>query len=53
MFRESLGVLRKIKWFLPIDQRKQYYDAIIKQVMLCGETMWANHRNNRPRMRAW
>ncbi|CAB4039723.1 Hypothetical predicted protein [Paramuricea clavata] len=37
-----LGVLRKIKRFLPLDQRKLYYNTMFKQVMMYGATVWAN-----------
>ena len=39
---QQLGVLRKIKRFLPLDQRKLYYNTMFKQVMMYGATVWAN-----------
>ncbi|CAB3982545.1 Hypothetical predicted protein, partial [Paramuricea clavata] len=39
---QRLGVLRKIKRFLPLDQRKLYYNTMFKQVMMYGATVWAN-----------
>lgn len=38
---QRLGVLRKIRRFLPIEQRKLYYNAMIKQIMLYGSVIWA------------
>ena len=35
-------VLRKIRRFIPIEQRILYYNAMIKQVMLYGSTIWSN-----------
>ena len=39
---QRLGVLRKIKRFLPLDQRKQYYNTMVKQVMMYGASIWAS-----------
>ena len=39
---QRLGVLRKIKRFLPLDQRKLYYNTMFRQVMMYGVTAWAN-----------
>ena len=35
-------VLRKIRRFISIEQRILYYNAMIKQVMLYGSTIWSN-----------
>lgn len=41
---QRIAVLRKIKRFLPLDQRILYYNAMIKQVglMLYGSTAWSS-----------
>ena len=39
---QRLGVLRKIKRFLPLDQHKLYYNTMSKQVMMYGATVWSN-----------
>ena len=39
---QRLGLQPKIKRFPPSGQRKQYYNAMIKQVILYGATIWAN-----------
>ena len=35
-------MLRKIRRFLRIEQRKLYYNTMIKQLMLYGSTVWSN-----------
>ena len=35
-------MLRKIRRFLPLDQRKLYYNAMIKQTMLYASTVWTS-----------
>lgn len=37
---QRIGVLRKIKHFLPLEQRKLYYNAMIKPTLLYGSTVW-------------
>ena len=37
---QRIAVLRKIRRFIPIEQRILYYNAMIKQVMLYGSTIW-------------
>ena len=39
---QQLGVIRKMKRFLSLDQRKLYYNTMFKQVMMYGATAWAN-----------
>ena len=39
---QRIAVLRKIRRFIPIEQRIPYYNAMIKQVMLYGSTIWSN-----------
>ena len=39
---QRIAVLRKIRRFLPIDQRKLYYNAMIKQTMLYASTIWTS-----------
>ena len=39
---QRIAVLRKIRRFIPIEQRILYYNAMIKQVMLYGSTIWSN-----------
>ena len=39
---QRIAVLRKIRRFIPIKQRILYYNAMIKQVMLYGSTIWSN-----------
>jgi hypothetical protein len=38
---QRIGVLRKIKVFLPLEQRILYYNAMIKQPMMYGSTVWS------------
>ena len=40
MLSQRIAVLRKIRRFIPIEQRILYYNAMIKQVMLYGLTIW-------------
>ena len=42
MLSQRIAVLRKIRRFIPIEQRILYYNAMIKQVMLYGSTIWSN-----------
>ena len=37
---QKIAVLRKIRRFLPLEERKLYYNAMIKQSMLYGATVW-------------
>ena len=37
---QRIGVLRKIKYFLLLEQRKLYYNAMIKRILLYGSTVW-------------
>ena len=39
---QRVAVLRKIRRFIPIEQRVLYSNAMIKQVMLYGSTVWSN-----------
>ena len=39
---QRVAVLRKIRRSLPLDQRKLYYNAMIKQTMLYASTVWAS-----------
>ena len=39
---QRIAVLRKIRRFLPLDQRKLYYNAMIKQTMLYASTVWTS-----------
>jgi len=39
---QRIAVLRKIRRFIPIEQHILYYNAMIKQVMLYGSTIWSN-----------
>ena len=39
---QRIAVLRKIRKLIPIEQRIFYYNAMIKQVMLYGSTIWSN-----------
>ena len=39
---QRLGVIRKIKRFLPLDQRKQYYNTMVKQVMMYSASIWGS-----------
>ena len=39
---QRIAVLRKIRRFIPIEQRILYYNAMIKQAMLYGSTIWSN-----------
>ena len=38
---QGIGVINKMKRHLPIKERKLYYNAIIKQVMMYGNTIWS------------
>ena len=37
---QKIAVLRKIRRFLPLEERKLYYNAMIKQSILYGATAW-------------
>ena len=39
---QRIAVLPKIRRFLPFDQRKLYYNAMIKQTMLYASTVWTS-----------
>ena len=39
---QRIAILRKIRRFIPIEQRILYYNAMIKQVMLYGSSIWSN-----------
>ena len=39
---QRVAVLRKIRSSLPLDQRKLYYNAMIKQTMLYASTVWTS-----------
>ena len=39
---QRIAVLRKIRRFIPIEQRILYYNAMIKPVMFYGSTIWSN-----------
>ena len=39
---QRIAVLRKIRRFLPLDQRKLYYNAMIKQTMPYASTVWTS-----------
>ena len=39
---QRIAVLRKIRRSLPLDQRKLYYNAMIKQTMLYASTVWTS-----------
>ena len=39
---QRIAVLRKIRRSLPLDQRKLYYNAMIKQTMLYASTAWTS-----------
>ena len=39
---QRIAVLRKIRRFLPLDHRKLYYNAMIKQTMLYASTVWTS-----------
>ena len=39
---QRIAVLRKIRRFLPLDQRKLYYNAMIKQQMQYASTVWTS-----------
>ena len=39
---QRVAVLRKIRRSLPLDQRKLYYNAMIKQTMLYASTVWTS-----------
>ena len=39
---QRIAVLGKIRRFIPIEQRILYYNAVIKQVILYGTTIWSN-----------
>ena len=38
---QRIGILRKIKVFLPLEQRINYYNAMIKQPMMYGSIVWS------------
>ena len=37
---QKVAVLRKIRRFLPLEERTLYYNAMIKQSMLYGAAVW-------------
>ena len=39
---QRIAVLRKIRRLIPIEKRILHYNALIKQVMLYGSTIWSN-----------
>ena len=39
---QRIVILRKIRRFIPIEQRMLYHNAMIKQLMLYGSTIWSN-----------
>ena len=39
---QRIAVLRKIRRSLPLEQRKLYYNAMIKQTMLYASTVWTS-----------
>ena len=38
---QRIAVLSKIKWFLPLEQRKTFYNAMIKQTILYACNVWS------------
>ena len=42
---QRIGVLKKIKRHLPLEERKLYYNALIKPVMMYGCTIWSSCSN--------
>ena len=36
-----IAVLNRIKRFLPLEQRKAYYNVMIKQTILYASTVWS------------
>lgn len=38
---QRIGVLNKIKRHLPLKERKLYYNAMIKPIMIYGSTIWS------------
>ena len=39
---QRIAVLRKIRRSLPLEERKLYYNAMIKQTMLYASTVWTS-----------
>ena len=39
---QRIGVLKKIKWHLPLEERKLYHNVLIKPVMMYGCTIWSS-----------
>lgn len=39
---QRIAVLKKIRRFIPIEQRILYYNAMVKQVMLYGSSIWTS-----------
>ena len=39
---QRIAVLKKIKSFLPLEQRILYYNVMIKQIMLYGSIVWSS-----------
>ena len=39
---QRIGLLKKIKRHLPLEERKLYYNALIKPVMMYGCTIWSS-----------
>ena len=38
---KRIGLLRKIRTYLPLEERKVYYNALIKPVVMYGSLMWS------------
>ena len=39
---QRIAVLKKIRCFMPLEQRMLYYNSMIKQVMLYGSSIWTS-----------
>ena len=39
---KRIGLLRKIRTYLPLEERKLYYNALIKPVMMYGSLIWSS-----------
>ena len=49
---QRIKVLKKIKHNLPLAERKLYFNALIKPIMLYGSCAWCTASERQPRIQA-
>ena len=45
---QKIGLLRKIRRYLPLLERKLFYNAVVKPVMMYGSSIWSCCSRNDP-----